>query len=209
MRKIYFVGYESADIVLYLARLCMHTGCETCVVDLTEDKAVLSKLVLTEETPGQEMYRNIQVFDELHSAERSKAENVFIYCGYNDSLIDADAAADVIYVSDMMPSNALRLSHSMKKEREGKRILIIRNEIASKYAAKSLAEFAGMDVKNDVVLTVPYDEEDYRCSCYLGIDKKTSLKSLSAGMRVMLTTVFAELYGERKNAEYKEMIRKA
>lgn len=209
MRKVYFVGYESADVVLYLARLCMYSGSETCVVDLTADKMVLSKLVLTEVVPKQEIYRNVHVFGDLQSAEKGKAENIFICCGCNDPILNVDVAADVIYVTDMMPANALRLSRAIKKERKGKRILLVRNEIVSKYTVQSLSELAGIDYKKESVLVLPYDEADYRYGCYLGMDKKTSLKRLSTGMRMMLVELYAEIFGERKKTEYKKMIRKA
>ena len=209
MKKIGFVGYDSTDIVLYLARLRSQDGGKVAVVDMTEEREFISMLRLTTETPEKDTYKNIHIVIKEHVSDVMDADYVFFYYGRRVNGSKKNELTDFVMVTDMIPTNARSLRDIEVPDKVTNEILLIRNIISAKFTTKVLVKLSEHSVAEEYVCLLPYDESDYRARCYMCIDTRASLNKLSDGMQDALYRLYELLFEPVGRKKYKEMMRKA
>lgn len=204
--KIGFIGYESTDIIIYIARLLSYAGKEVYVVDQTKKQLLLRAIPLPEElanTAGY--YKNILVVNgESCDVKETDGPDIVLYnFGYrlkDEKIKECDM---VVYVTDMMTCNA-QLLKDVEISDTAEAYLIVRNAIPLKYDERYLANTIGRKFEKDNIFIIQYEESDYKSRCYLYMDKNHKLTSLSGSMRVAVFEIFKsvtkEQYGRKEQA---------
>lgn len=190
MKRIGFVGYESTDIALYLARMFQNRGNATVVVDHTRRLLLMKNAGIPEELIGKSgMYRNVEIYAGGLATKFPKDALIIDYFSYNTPLPELKLCDIVIFVSDMMMCNAQQLKGIEIKE-DAEKVLILRDAIPLKYKEKFLIKETGIEISKDNVFVIPYDENDYRSRCYMCMDKKHKLTGLSDVMKKTLLSLY-------------------
>lgn len=203
--KIGFIGYESADIILYIARMLSYVGKKVAVIDRTDNQTVVKTIPLPEELSGTGgYYKNILITSDTACEASEEALDVVLYSfGYHLQDAEIKECKMVVYVTDMIAYNA-QLLKDVELPKEVDTFLIVRNAIPLKYDEKYLANIIGRKFKKDNIFRIPYEEADYKSRCYLYVDKKHKLTSLSGQMQVtifeLLKNITKEQYGRKERA---------
>lgn len=210
MKRVGFVGTESADIALYLARLLQKKESNVVVVDHTKKLSLMRNAGIPEELTGKSsMYKNIEIFAEAAACQFRKDAEIIDYFGYQTDRQELKKCDVVVFVSDMLAYNAQLLKEVEAKE-DALKILILRDAIPLKYKEKFLLRETGQNIAKDNLFVIPYDEGDYRSRCYLCIDKKHKLTGLSEPMRKTLLYLYSRIEDvELKRKEAALLLRNA
>ena len=203
MKRIGFVGFDSEDIALYLARLLQTDEDNVVVVDHTRKLSLMRNAGIPHQLTGKSgMYRgNIEIFASATACKFRKDAVIIDYFGCYTELPEIKDCDIVIFTTDMIVYNAQLLKDVHVKDGAAK-FLILRNAIRLKYDESYLIVETGQEFSRDQVFVIPYDEVDYRSKCYLCIDKMHSLGGLSEPMRKTLLYLYS--YVEEKELKRKE-----
>lgn len=193
MKRVGFVGADSADIALYLARLLQKKESNVVVVDHTQKLSLMRNAGVPEELTGKSsMYKNIEIFAEAAACQFRKDAEIIDYFGYQTERPELKQCEVVVFVSDMLAYHAQLLKEVETKE-DALKILILRDAIPLKYKEKFLLRETGQEIAKDNLFVIPYDEGDYRSRCYLCIDKKHKLAGLSEPMKKTLLYLYSRI----------------
>ena len=140
MRKIGFVGYESEDIILYLAACLRKAGKRVAVEDKTE-AGILLRMLEKASASGEETkwYCGICVANSLSGKE--EYDYVFLLFGYRVQHPKLYECEYLIFVTDGMPAHAEVLHEVGQWER--KQAMLIRNYTEAKHGSKYLELLVG------------------------------------------------------------------
>ena len=210
MKRIGFVGSESADIALYLARLLQSKESNVVVIDHTRKLSLMRNAGIPEELTGKNgMYRDIEIFSEASACNFRNDAMVIDYYGYYAKAEQLKGSSMVVFVSDMLVYNA-QLLKDIEVEEEVPKVLILRDAIPLKYKEKYLLTETGQKISPDNMYVLPYNEGDYRSRCYLCIDKKHKLTGLSEDMQRVIISLFNQIEGvELKRKEAAVLLKNA
>lgn len=193
MKRIGFVGCESADIALYLARLLQDKESNVVVVDHTRKLSLMRNAGIPEELTGTSgMYRDIELFSKAAACKFRNDAIVIDYYGYYATAENLKDCNLVVFVSDMLVYNA-QLLKDIEVDEEMPKVLILRDAIPLKYKEKYLLTETGQNISRDNLFVIPYNEGDYRSRCYLCIDKKHKLNGLSEEMQRVLLHLYTQI----------------
>lgn len=195
MIKVGFLGFDSTDIVVYLARILLACEKKVAVVDSTKRSVLLQMTQLPSAMEKGGYYHDVLFIPESMSEGELRSEEydyVLHYFGddmENPKTKDCD---EVFLVTDMVPCNAEFLKSASLQEGVQKRFLV-RNAISTKFADRYLAELTCLEIEKQNIYNIAYDEEDYRSKCYLCTEtrKNIKIKNLSVGMKEFLRDVVA------------------
>ncbi len=195
-----FVGYESEDIVLYLAKLLCSFEKEVAIVDRTEQEMLLELLEMKTEQEGE--YKGIWITSQ--GVEKEKYDIVFLVFGYRLMHPKLYECEKLVMVTDGVPAHASLLRKVGQWERT--QCYIIRNLVAMKHGEQYLKMLAGQ--LQTLCFVIPYAEQDIRMRCYLGVDTEIYIRKLSKEMKEMLVKLFLWLFSEYEEKEVKRIIKK-
>lgn len=210
MKRIGFVGSESADIALYLARLLQNKEKNVVVVDHTRKLSLMRNAGIPEELTGKNgMYRDIEIFSESIACNFRDDALVIDYYGYYAKAEQLKGSSLIVFVSDMLVYNA-QLLKDVEVEEETPKVLILRDAIPLKYKEKYLLTETRQKITPDNLFIIPYNEGDYRSRCYLCIDKKHKLTGLSEEMQRTILTLYSRIEEvELKRKEAAALLKRA
>ncbi len=213
LKQIGFVGIDSTDIVLYLARLLSGNEKKVAIVDYTKRHQLIQTANVPDVLFGSgSYYKEILVVaaDSLTDDKEVRGcEYIFHYFGAVMTHPQIANCTELYMVTDMALSNATMFKGMTCSEITKKRC-IVRNVIDVKYKIKFLIDAMEQSIPMSEVAEIPYREEDYRSKCYLCIDsrQKSKIKELSADMQQVL---FAIVRGweELTDKQLKKIVKKA
>lgn len=190
MRKIGFVGYESEDIILYLAACLQKAGKKVAIEDKTE-AGLLLRMLDSGKVPGETgWYCGIRVTGSLSGKE--VYDYVFLLFGYRVQHPKLYECEYLIFVTDEMPAHA-RLLHEVGQW-ERKQAMLIRDYIEAKHGSKYLELLVGQ--KQEQVILLPWEARDMRKRYSLGQEENIDLTGLSAGMKHVIRELLLFLASE-------------
>ena len=195
-----FVGYESEDIVLYLAKILYAFEKRIAIVDRTEQEMLLELLEVGVEREGE--YEGIWVTSQ--SVEKEKYDIVFLVFGYRLMHPKLYECETLIMVTDGVPAHASLLRKIGQWERTT--CLVIRNLVAMKYGEQYLKILTGQTELT--CFMIPYEEQDIRIRYCLGSDTEICIKKLSKEMKQTLIQLVLWLFSDYPEKELKKKIRK-
>lgn len=213
MRQIGFVGIDSTDIVIYLARLLSCNEKKVAIVDYTKRHQLIQTANVPDVLFGSGSYfKDVLVVaaDAMtDDKEVRSCEYIFHYFGAVMSHPQIANCTELFFVTDMALSNATMFKGVTCSEDTKKRC-IVRNVIDVKYKIKFLIDAMEQDFNAKEVIQIPYNENDYRNRCYLCIDTKhkLKLKEMSETMAFVVTSIFRE-WEELTDKQLKKIIKKA
>lgn len=201
-KKTGFVGYESEDIVLYLARLLTAMEKKVAIVDRTEQEMLLELLGIC---PGKE--RKEGEFDGIWiTGQGSNVEEydyVFFLFGYrllHPKLYECEC---LVMVTDGVPAHASLLRRLGKWER--RQFLILRNLVPMKHGEQYLARMAE---EEENYYRLSYNEKDIRMRCSLGSASTCGLHLLSAEMKQLLLMLLQFLEEECQGIGIQKLLKR-
>ena len=191
MKVIGFVGTDSTDIVVYLARMINATGKKVGIGDCSIHKSLMRTVSLPEElVKGNGYYKEILILSgEADNEADLNAQDMLLY--YFESNINHGYIAqctDLVLISDMVLSHAQLLKELLVGDIP--KIMLIHNAVSVKYSENYLITQTGQEFQKENVLVLPYEERDFRSKCYLCIDKTHRLTRLSSGMKSVILNLF-------------------
>lgn len=191
MRKIGFVGYESEDIILYLAACLRKAGKRVAVEDKTE-AGILLRMLEKASASGEETkwYCGICVANSLSGKE--EYDYVFLLFGYRVQHPKLYECEYLIFVTDGMPAHAEVLHEVGQWER--KQAMLIRNYTEAKHGSKYLELLVGQ--KQEQVFLLPWEERDMRKRYSLGQEEDITLSGLSGVMKNVIREMLLFLASE-------------
>lgn len=198
------VGYESEDIVIYLAKLITALGKKVAVVDRTEQEMLLEILDLYEEKEHavrEGEFFGIWVTDQ--GVDYEQYDVVFYLFGYrliHPKLYECDS---LIMVTDGVPAHASILRKIGTWER--KQYLLIRNLVPMRHTEHYLAMLADTE-KNYCEL--PYDEQDIRLKYSLSSCAGCSVRGVSPGMKRVLEQLVFFLDSDIPRKKIRDVMKK-
>lgn len=195
-----FVGYESEDIVLYLAKILYAFEKRVAIVDRTEQEMLLELLEVGVEREGE--YEGIWVTSQ--GVEKERYDIVFLLFGYrlmHPKLYECEA---LIMVTDGVPAHASLLRKIGQWERVT--CLIIRNLVEMKYGEQYLKILTGQTELT--CFMIPYEEQDIRIRYCIGSDTEICIKKLSKEMKQTLVQLVLWLFSDYSEKGLKRKIRK-
>lgn len=195
-----FVGYESEDIVLYLAKILYAFEKRVAIVDRTEQEMLLELLEVGVEREGE--YEGIWVTSQ--GVEKERYDIVFLLFGYrlmHPKLYECEA---LIMVTDGVPAHASLLRKIGQWERVT--CLIIRNLVEMKYGEQYLKILTGQTELT--CFMIPYEEQDIRIRYCIGSDTEICIKKLSKEMKQTLIQLVLWLFSDYSEKGLKKKIRK-
>lgn len=195
-----FVGYESEDIVLYLAKVLYAFEKRVAIVDRTEQEMLLELLEVGVEREGE--YEGIWVTSQ--GVEKEKYDIVFLLFGYRFMHPKLYECEFLIMVTDGVPAHASLLRKIGQWERVT--CLIIRNLVEMKYGEQYLRILTGQTELT--CFMIPYEEQDIRIKYCLGSDTEICIKKLSKEMKQTLIQLVLWLFSDYSENELKKKIRK-
>ena len=195
-----FVGYESEDIVLYLAKILYAFEKRVAIVDRTEQEMLLELLEVGVEREGE--YEGIWVTSQ--GVEKEKYDIVFLLFGYRFMHPKLYECEFLIMVTDGVPAHASLLRKIGQWERVT--CLIIRNLVEMKYGEQYLKILTGQTELT--CFMIPYEEQDIRIKYCIGSDTEICIKKLSKGMKQTLIQLVLWLFSDYPENELKKKIRK-
>ena len=195
-----FVGYESEDIVLYLAKVLYAFEKRVAIVDRTEQEMLLELLEVGVEREGE--YEGIWVTSQ--GVEKEKYDIIFLLFGYRFMHPKLYECEFLIMVTDGVPAHASLLRKIGQWERVT--CLIIRNLVEMKYGEQYLRMLTGQTELT--CFMIPYEEQDIRIKYCLGSDTEICIKKLSKEMKQTLIQLVLWLFSDYSENELKKKIRK-
>ncbi len=195
-----FVGYESEDIVLYLAKILYAFEKRVAIVDRTEQEMLLELLEVGVEREGE--YEGIWITSQ--GVEKERYDIVFLLFGYrlmHPKLYECEA---LIMVTDGVPAHASLLRKIGQWERTT--CLVMRNLVEMKYGEQYLKILTGQTELT--CFMIPYEEQDIRIKYCLGSDTEICIKKLSKQMKQTLIQIVLWLFSDYLENELKKKIRK-
>lgn len=213
MKQIGFLGIDSTDIVIYLARLLSCNGKKVAIVDYTKRHQMIQTTNVPDVLFGRGSYYKdilvVAVDSMTDEKEVRSCEYVFHYFGAVMSHPQITNCTELFFVTDMVLSNATMFKGIICSGDTRKRC-IVRNVIDVKYKLKFLLDAMEQGFNTKEVIQIPYNESDYRNRCYLCIDTKhkLKLKGMSEQMSIAVTSVFRE-WEELTDKQLKQIIKKA
>lgn len=195
-----FVGYESEDIVLYIAKILYAFEKRVAIVDRTEQEMILELLEVGEEREGE--YEGIWITSQ--GVEKERYDIVFFLFGYRLMHPKLYECENLVMVTDGVPAHASLL----RKIGQWERItcLVMRNLVAMKYGEQYLKMLTGQTEIS--CFSIPYVEQDIRIRCCLGTDTEVCIRKLSKEMKQTLIQLFLWLFPQYQERELKKKIRK-
>lgn len=188
--KIGFVGYETEDMILYLAYCLCECGKRVAIEDRTEYAMLLRFFDADEESiekgTAEMMYQGIYLtnarvqeeeFDVICLAFGSRMQHPKLY-----------ECNKLVAVTDLLPAHAVLLKKIGQWERT--QVLVIRNCIPAKHSIQYIEKLTGMRSNN--VLAVSWDAKDIRTRYSIG-GESIRIRRLSAEMRETLEKLFDAL----------------
>lgn len=200
--EIGFIGYESEDIVIYIARLLTAAGKKVVVIDYTEQMTLLRMTSLPDALLGKTgYYKDILIANDDTVSEKDKSEQDIVIhnFGYRLNHENLKSCTHVVYSTNMAVYNAQLLKEVELEEEGVSTYLMIKNYASFKYDEKYLSGVIGRKFSVDHTMLIPYDDMDYKSSCYMCVDKKHRLSKLSNPM----TTALLQLFTSISDKEYK------
>lgn len=194
------VGYESEDIVLYLAKILCALEKKVAIVDRTEQEMLIELLEVATEREGE--YEGIWITSQ--GVEKEKYDVVFFLFGYRLMHPKLYECESLIMVTDGVPAHASLLRKVGQWERN--QCLIIRNLVAMKHGEQYLKMLVGQT--EIACFMIPYNEQDIRLQCCLGVDTGICIRKLSKEMKQMITALLLWLFSEYQEKELKRKINK-
>lgn len=194
------VGYESEDIVLYLAKLLCALEKKVAIVDRTEQEMLIELLEVGTEREGE--YEGIWITSQ--GVEKDKFDVIFFLFGYrllHPKLYECEV---LIMVTDGVPAHASLLRKLGQWER--RQCLVIRNLVAMKYGEQYLKMLVGQMETSCFV--IPYEEQDTRIRCCLGTDTEICIRKLSKEMKQIVVELLLWLFSEYTEKELRKKIKK-
>lgn len=198
------VGYESEDIIIYLAKLMTEFGKRVAVVDRTEQEMLLEILEVfrdSENAVREGEFSGIWITDQ--SVDYNNYDVVFYLFGYRLIHPKLYECESLIMVTDGAPAHASMLQKIGKWER--KQYLLIRNLVPMKHTEQYLAMLAEAG-KNYCEL--PYDEQDLRLKYSLGSGSECFIRGVSAGMKRVLEELVLFLNPDIPGKKIREVMKK-
>ena len=191
VKRIGFLGMDSTDIVVYLARMINATGKKIGIVDYSVNKNLMRTVALPEElVKGDGYYKEILMLSgEKENDTDLNAQDIVIY--YFESNINHAHIAqctDIVFVSDLVLSHAQLFKQLSLGDVP--KIMLIHNAVSVKYSEKYLLTQTGQEFEKEDIFIIPYEECDFRSKCYLCIDKTHKLTKLSSGMKSVILNLF-------------------
>lgn len=213
VKQIGFIGIDSTDIVLYLARLLSSNEKKVAIIDYTKRHQLIQTANVPDVLFGTGSYYKdiLVVASEIITEDMGVkgCEYIFHYFGAVMSHPQIANCTELFFVTDMALSNATMFKGVTCSE-VTKKHSVVRNAIDVKYKIKFLVDAMeqGFDAKETIV--IPYNENDYRSRCYLCIDTKhkLKLKELSETMQQVLINLFRE-WEQLDDKQLKKIIKKA
>ena len=191
MKRIGFIGMDSTDIVVYLARMINATGKKVSIVDCSIHKSLMRTVALPEElVKGNGYYKEILILSgETDNHVDLKAQDmVFYYFESNINHAHIVQCTDFVFVSDMVLSHAQLFKELFVGDIP--KVMLIHNAVSVKYSEKYLITQTGQEFQKEDILVIPYEERDFRSKCYLCIDKMHKLTKLSSDMKSVILNLF-------------------
>ena len=205
MEKIVgFAGYESEDIVIYLAKLISAIGKRVAVIDRTEQEMLLEVLDIQkgkENSAREGEFSGIWVTDQ--SVDYEEYDVIFYLFGYRLIHPKLYECENLIMVTDGVPAHASILRKIGQWER--KQYLVIRNLIPMRHTEQYLAMLANNEGN---YCEIPYDEQDIRLRYSLSACTECLLKRLSAGMKKSLELLVCFIEPDCSIKQIREIIKK-
>lgn len=198
------VGYESEDIIIYLARIMTELGKKVAVVDRTEQEMILEILDFCRENENavrEGEFSGIWITDQ--SVDYKKYDMVFYLFGYRLIHPKLYECESLIMVTDGAPAHASMLHKIGKWER--KQYLLIRNLVPMKHTEKYLAMLADAGENYCELL---YDEQDIRQKYSLGSCTGGFVRGVSAGMKKVLEELTLFLNPDIPGKKIREIMKK-
>lgn len=195
-----FIGYESEDIVLYLAKILYAFEKRVAIVDRTEQEMLLELLEVGVEREGE--YEGIWVTSQ--GVEKERYDIVFLLFGYRFMHPKLYECEFLIMVTDGVPAHASLLRKIGQWERTT--CLVMRNLVEMKYGEQYLKILTGQTELT--CFMIPYEEQDIRIKYCIGSDTEICIKKLSKEMKQTLIQLVLWLFSDYSENELKKKIRK-
>ena len=195
-----FVGYESEDIVLYLAKILYTFEKKVAIVDRTEQELFLELLEVGVEREGE--YDGIWVTSQ--GVEKERYDIIFLMFGYRLMHPKLYECEILVMVTDGVPAHASLLRKIGQWERET--CLVMRNLVEMKYGEQYLKMLTGQTEL--ACFSIPYEEQDIRIRYCIGADTEICIRKLSKEMKQMLIQLFLWLFPKYEEKELKKSMRK-
>ena len=189
-----FLGCDSIDLVLYLARILYADGKTVQLLDYTEQLLLLRAAMILEESLYEENeYRNIPILAGFREEIERMSNAEYVFCYFGDRLLQRQfiQCREWIFVTDMLPHHA-DLFRAVPDNAAVKRC-IIRNVLPLKYDERYLMERMQQTISKEQIYLLPYDEKDYKSSCYLEMDCSHKMVGLSYEMKQLLADLAVQI----------------
>ena len=196
-----FVGYESEDIVLYIAKILYTLEQKVAIVDRTEQEMLLEFLEVGAEREGE--YEGIWITSQ--GVEKERYDVVFFLFGYRLIHPKLYECESLVMVTDGVPAHASLLRKIGQWERI--QCLIMRNLVAMKHGEEYLMMLSGQ-TKEQACFYLPYEEQDICIRYCLGSNTSISIRKLSKEMKQLIVSVFLWICPEYEERELKKKMRK-
>lgn len=202
-----FAGYESEDLVLYLARILTALEKKVAIVDRTEQELMLEifrhRLVSQGENSLKEIeYEGIWITSNTMNYE--EYDVVFLLFGYRLMHPKLYECSYLILVTDGMPAHASLLQKVGQWERN--HCILIRNLVPMKHGEDYLTMLAA--ARDWSCFVIPLSEQDIRVHCSLGSEEHIKLKHLSAELREVLVQICCWFHPEWNQKQLKRLLKK-
>lgn len=180
-----FVGYESEDIAIYLAKILQAFGRKVVITDKTEQEVLCEMLDLhTKEGESWKEGEYGGVLITNNGVGTEEADVILYLFGYRLNHPKLYECETLIMVTDGVPAHASLLR---KIGHKGcKCYLLLRNMIPMRHTERYLSLLAG---RENTDLIIPYDDRDVRTRCSLSAYNGCQIKNLSSGMKRILCTL--------------------
>ena len=182
--KIGFAGYETEDMIFYLAYCISECGKKVAIEDRTEYAMLLRLLEIEEERiekgNAEVMWQGIYVTNGR--VREDEYDVVCLAFGYRLQHPKLYECNRLVTVTDMLPAHAGLLRRIGQWERT--QVLIIRNCVAVKHSISYIEKLTGIRTRN--VIPLPWDAKDVRLRCSIGMGEYIRISGLSSGLQECL-----------------------
>jgi len=198
-----FVGFESEDIVLYLAYCLSVCGKKVAIEDRTEHSMLLRMLEAEEKKIKEEnaeiFYQGFYITNSV--VQKEKYDTVLLLFGYRLRHPKLYECNQLVMVTDALPAHAGILAEIEPWER--KQVLIIRDGMEAKHGVHYLELLTGQ--RAEQVLCLPREVKDIRIRNSLGSAQSIRIEKLSAAMKELLELLITCLYPEGSEIYHKKI----
>lgn len=192
--KIGFVGYESEDIVLFLAYCLKEQGKHVVIEDRSEQGILLRMLEmggnLIHGEATEVFFQEILVTNAVaHSEDYDMVLMLFGYRLRHPKLYECNK---LVLITDTLPAHAALLREIEEWER--KQVLLVRNYAECKHGLRYLELLTGQ--RTEAVFCIPWEERDVRIRNSLGTAEHVRVERLSVQMRDTIYQLLAFLLSD-------------